>query len=139
MIGAGDKGPDAQRRRKPFLSRPSVVGPAMLAPALTVLGTFVFFPVVYVVSLSLTGWDLISPDKRFVGLENYLDLPRSGEFRAVLLRTVVYSGATAAITLPLALLLAVFLNQKFRGRNVYRTVLSSPFAVPLVGSAVIWL
>lgn len=81
------------------------------------LGTFVFFPVVYVVFLSLTEWDLISPDKRFVGLENYLDLPRSGEFRAVLLRTVVYSGATAAITLPLVLLLAVFLNQKGRGRN----------------------
>ncbi|MDP9440114.1 MAG: sugar ABC transporter permease, partial [Actinomycetota bacterium] len=57
----------------------------------------------------------------------------------VLLRTVIYSGATAAITLPLALVLAVFLNQKFRGRNVYRTILSSPFAVPLVGSAVIWL
>jgi len=111
----------------------------MLAPALTVLGTFVFFPVVYVIFLSFTDWDLISPDKQFVGMKNYLDLARSEEFRAVLLRTVIYSGVTAAITLPLALLLAVFLNQKFRGRNIYRTVLSSPFAVPLVGSAVIWL
>jgi len=139
MIEAANKGMGAQRRRKPFSSRPSVVGLAMLAPALTVLGTFVFFPVVYVVFLSLTEWDLISPDQRFVGLQNYLYLASSEEFRAVLLRTAVYSGATAAITLPLALMLAVLLNQKFRGRNVYRTVLSSPFAVPLVGSAVIWL
>ena len=99
----------------------------MLAPALTVLGTFIFFPVVYVAFLILTEWDLSSPNKRFVGLENYLDLPQSGEFRAVLLRTVVYSGATATITLPLALLLAVFLNQKFRGRNVYAP--SSPHPV----------
>lgn len=129
----------AKRRRKPWSSRPSLVAMLMLAPALTVLTTFVFFPVVYVVFLSFLDWDLISPDKKFVGLDNYVDLARSGEFRAVLLRTVVYSAATAAITLPLALLLAVFLNQKFRGRNIYRTVLSSPFAVPLVGSAVIWL
>lgn len=129
----------AKRRRKPLSSRPSLVAMLMLAPALTVLTTFVFFPVVYVVYLSFLDWDLISPDKQFVGLDNYVDLARSGEFRAVLLRTVVYSAATAAITLPLALLLAVFLNQKFRGRNIYRTVLSSPFAVPLVGSAVIWL
>lgn len=129
----------AKRRGKPLSSRPTLVAMLMLAPALTVLTTFVFFPVVYVVFLSFLDWDLISPDKQFVGLDNYVDLARSGEFRAVLLRTVVYSGATAAITLPLALLLAVFLNQKFRGRNIYRTVLSSPFAVPLVGSAVIWL
>lgn len=128
-----------KRRRKPWSSRPSLVAMLMLAPALTVLTTFVFFPVVYVVFLSFLDWDLISPDKQFVGLDNYVDLARSGEFRAVLLRTVVYSAATAAITLPLALLLAVFLNQMFRGRNIYRTVLSSPFAVPLVGSAVIWL
>lgn len=129
----------AKRRRKAFLSRPTIVALTMLAPALTVLGMFVFFPVVYVVFLSFMEWDLISPDKQFVGMENYLNLARSGEFRAVLLRTVIYSGATALLTLPLALLLAVFLNQKFRGRNVYRTVLSSPFVVPLVGSGVIWL
>lgn len=129
----------AKRRRKPLSSRPGLVAMLMLAPALTILGTFVFFPVVYVVFLSFLDWDLISPDKQFVGLDNYVDLARSEEFRAVLLRTVVYSAATAAITLPLALLLAVFLNQKFRGRNIYRTILSSPFAVPLVGSAVIWL
>jgi ABC-type sugar transport system permease subunit len=135
----GKKGVGAKRRSKPLSSRPTLVAILMLAPALTVLTTFVFFPVIYVVFLSFLDWDLISPEKRFVGLDNYVDLARSGEFRAVLLRTAVYSGATAAITLPLALLFAVFLNQKFRGRNIYRTILSSPFAVPLVGSAVIWL
>ncbi|MEJ7871386.1 MAG: sugar ABC transporter permease [Rubrobacteraceae bacterium] len=140
MSEADKKGTGAKRQqRKPLSSRPTLVAMLMLAPALTVLGTFVFFPVVYVVFLSFLDWDLISPDKQFVGLDNYVDLAQSGEFRAVLLRTVVYSAATAAITLPLALLLAVFLNQKFRGRNIYRTILSSPFAVPLVGSAVIWL
>lgn len=139
MSEGSKKGMGAKRRRKPLSSRPGLVAMLMLAPALTILGTFVFFPVVYVVFLSFLDWDLISPDKQFVGLDNYVDLARSGEFRAVLLRTVVYSAATAAITLPLALLLAVFLNQKFRGRNIYRTILSSPFAVPLVGSAVIWL
>lgn len=128
-----------KRRRKPLSSRPTVVAALMLAPALTVLTVFVFFPVVYVIFLSFTDWDLISPDRRFVGMDNYVDLALSEEFRAVLVRTVVYSAATAMITLPLALVLAVFLNQKFRGRNVYRTILSSPFAVPLVGSAVIWL
>jgi len=137
---ADKKGTGAKRQqRKPLSSRPTLVAMLMLAPALTVLTTFVFFPVVYVVFLSFLDWDLISPDKQFVGLDNYVDLAQSEEFRAVLLRTVVYSAATAAITLPLALLLAVFLNQKFRGRNIYRTILSSPFAVPLVGSAVIWL
>jgi ABC-type sugar transport system permease subunit len=139
MTAALKKGASAKRRRKPLSSRPSLVAALMLAPALTILTAFVFFPVVYVVFLSFVDWDLISPDREFVGVDNYVDLASSGEFRAVLVRTVVYSAATALITLPLALLLAVFLNQKFRGRNIYRTILSSPFAVPLVGSAVIWL
>jgi len=101
MSEEGRKSMAVKRRRKAFLSRPAVVALAMLAPALTVLGTFVFFPVVYVFFLSFMEWDLISPNKQFVGMENYLNLARSGEFRAVLLRTVIYSGATALITLPL--------------------------------------
>ncbi len=111
----------------------------MLAPALAVLGVFVFFPVLYVAYLSLTNWDLISPSPEFVGLRNYLDLARSGEFLAALFRTVLFSGATAALTLPLALFLAVLLNREFKGRSVYRTVLSSPYVVPLVGSSIVWL
>ena len=121
--------------------RPShlVVGTAMLAPALSVLSVFVFFPVLYVAYLSFTNWDLISPSPEFVGFQNYLDLAQSREFLAALWRTVLFSGATAAFTLPLALFLAVLLNREFKGRSVYRTILSSPYVVPLVGSSIVWL
>ncbi len=125
-----------KRRRR---SSNFVAGMAMLSPALIVLGAFVFFPVLYVAYLSLTSWDLISPAPKFVGFQNYLDLAQSGDFLAALVRTAVFSGATAAIMLPAALFLAVLLNQEFKGRSIYRTVLSSPYVVPLVGSSVVWL
>lgn len=133
------QGRDKIKARRAVRLKQAVLGLAMLAPALVVLGTFVFFPILYVVFLSLTNWNLISSDIQYVGINNYLDLARSDQFRAAVRRTFLYSGATAAITLPLALGLALLLNNEFRGRDIYRTILSSPYVVPGVGLSIVWL
>ena len=43
----------------------------LLTPALLLLTIFTVGPLVYTIYLSFFDWNLISPNKTFVGLENY--------------------------------------------------------------------
>src|SRR5215207_11135266 len=49
-----------------------------LAPYLVLFGLFVLAPSVYVIWISLHDWDFLLPGKPFVGLQNYVNLFRSG-------------------------------------------------------------
>src|ERR671910_459588 len=49
-----------------------------LAPYLLLFGLFVLAPSVYVIWISLHDWDFLLPGKPFVGLQNYLNLFKSG-------------------------------------------------------------
>jgi ABC-type sugar transport system permease subunit len=43
---------------------------AFVGPNLALLAIFAYWPLVQNVALSFTEWDMISPTKRFVGLDN---------------------------------------------------------------------
>lgn len=58
----------------------------------------------------------------FVGLDNFRRLLRDGEFWSSVVNTLVFAGGKLLITVPLALLLAVLLNTKLRGRNFLRAI-----------------
>ena len=47
---------------------------AFVVPNLVLLGVFSYWPLVQNISLSFTDWDMISPDKRFVGLANWISV-----------------------------------------------------------------
>src|SRR5690625_7866187 len=50
---------------------------AFLAPFLAIFGTFVAFPAVLGVWMSLHDWDYLLPNKPFLGLDNYLKIGRA--------------------------------------------------------------
>ena len=87
-------------RRWAWPRRESLVGLAFLLPSLILLGIFVFYPLGYVVYLSLLKWDLITPAS-VVGLNNYAALFKDSYFLQAVQVTVAISAASVAITLPL--------------------------------------
>lgn len=62
----------------------------MLLPAIVIFGIFVFWPTLYTFYLSFFEWNMVSPNKEFVGLENYISVFTDSESYSVLGNTVVY-------------------------------------------------
>ncbi len=110
-----------------------------VAPNMLLLATFTYRPLVESFRLSLYDWDLISPEKRWVGLENYTDYFSDPTSRYIIRNTLVFTAATVAGTMGIGLAAALLLNQKLRGRNAARTVLFAPYVLGGAAVGIIWL
>ncbi len=99
---------------------------------------FSYWPLIYQAYLSLTRWDMISPVKTFVGLDNYQFMFAGPGFRQVLLNTGYFTGAVLIGSLVLGLALALLLNQRLRGRNVVRAIVFAPFVLSGAAIGLVW-
>jgi raffinose/stachyose/melibiose transport system permease protein len=75
---------------------------------------------------------------RYVGLDNFARLLRDELFWDSVVNTFVYAGGKLAITIPLALLLAVILNRKLRGRQALRAIIFMPTVISSAVMAVVF-
>ncbi|WP_062306667.1 carbohydrate ABC transporter permease [Alicyclobacillus sendaiensis] len=115
-----------------------LTGVAMMAPALLFLLAFVFAPMGYALYLSLYQSTLYTPQPVFAGFANYARLFSSPDFWQAASNTVWLAAGMMALSLPAALILAVLLNQRIRGRAVFRTAIFGPYVIPLVSSGLIF-
>ena len=116
-----------------------MLGWALLAPALLLLGTFVVGPVLLDVPLSFMHYDMIAGTGRWVGLDNYRALAADPIFWQAVAHTLELAVGTAVPLLTLAVFFALVLNRRVRGRGVYRTILFAPYVIPLVASSIAWI
>ncbi len=113
-----------------------------LSPAILIFGIFVVYPIVYNIYLSFFDWNMVSPDKEFVGLENYIGFLASTELKQALLNTVGYIVILMlfcfALPYGIAYLLGLMIN---RGSKFYRSILFFPSLLSLAVAATIfqWL
>jgi multiple sugar transport system permease protein/sn-glycerol 3-phosphate transport system permease protein len=112
---------------------------ALVAPNLLLLAAFTYWPLVYNGYLSLTEWDMISPEKSFVGLENYRELAREPRFWRIFLNTFYFVLGSVGITMAVALGAAILLNQKLRGRGLARAVVFTPTVLTGSAIAIVWI
>src|ERR1043165_6902838 len=99
---------------------------ALVAPNLLLLAAFTYWPLLYNAYLSLTDWDMLSPEKTLVGLENYRELAHDPRFWRIVLNTFYFVIGSVGITMAVALAAALLLNQKLRGRGLARAVVFAP-------------
>jgi len=119
--------------------REALTAYAFLLPSFLGLAVFTLYPLVYSGYLSLTRWDMLSPEKRFVWFRNYQRLIDDSDLWKIMSNTTVYTFAVVGITLVLALGLAVLLNQKLRLRAVFRTTFFLPVVTSLTALSALWL
>lgn len=114
-----------------------------LAPYLALFGLFVIAPVVYGAWISLHRWDYTLPGKPFVGLENYQDLFDSSstvyaDFWNSMQATGIFTLASVPLLLVVPLIVALVMNKKFAGRNLFRAVYFAPYVLGVAVVAVLW-
>lgn len=114
-----------------------------LAPGLVAMLAVTFLPVIYSVYIAFTNYSTRRMfDYSFVGFQNFqrilfgLD---QKNFLAVLIWTLVWTIITTLLNFGVGLLLALLLNNPhIRERNVYRTILIYPWALPATLTIMVW-
>ncbi len=109
-----------------------------LLPALVLFLVFVLAPIVVAVYTGFFKWGGIGPLDDFISLENYATLFRDQVFLGDLRRGLYLIALSITVQLPFALFTAVLLNQRLRGRAVYRMLFFAPYILSEVVTAVLF-
>lgn len=110
----------------------------MVAPALLHAIIWIGIPVIAALVLSFTSYDVLTPPK-FIGLGNYVDALTDPTFRRSVLNTGVYAFFTVPVAMAVALMIAVMLNTRIRGRAWFRTAIFIPQVTATIAVALVWL
>jgi len=116
----------------------AVAGYTFLSPFLVVLVLFALWPLVRALWLSFHSYDLFSPP-RFVGLDNYRYLLGELDFWISIRNTALYTFVVVFAQTSLAILLALVMDQKLRGKTFFRTAFFLPSVTSSVAISLIFM
>ncbi|HEY9575513.1 MAG TPA: sugar ABC transporter permease [Lachnospiraceae bacterium] len=74
----------------------------------------------------------------FVGFQNYEKVFKDPQIWQALLNTIKYAVLEVPLSIAIALVIAVLLNRKIRGRSVYRTIMFLPMVAAPAAVAMVW-
>ncbi len=102
-------------------------------PALILFALFVIYPFFKGIYLSFTNWNGYSRSFKIIGLKNYINLFQDKNVKQAFINTLIYGVGSTVLQNVLGILFAIFLNSKFRGRSLVRTVIYLPVMIaPLI-------
>jgi len=110
---------------------------AFILPAL--LGLFIFRlgPIIFALFMSFTHWDIFSPPE-WIGFSNYTEMFSDPTFWTILKNTFIFSGIYVPSVMVIGLMLAVLVNKKLHGVNVFRAIFFSPVVTSAVAIGLVW-
>ena len=136
--------PVARGRKRDLQSRRARAAWLLVAPTLVLLAGVAGWPLLRTLFYSFTDARLDTPEEyKLVGFANYFDAV-DGESLGVLAdplwwqavgNTLWFTGISVSLELFFGLLLALLMNQKFRGQGLVRTAILVPWAIPTIVTA----
>ena len=127
-----------QKKKKRSTGKNAVLGNTKMAyiyilPVFIFLGVFTYYAMAFNIGISFDSWNGVSPEKIFVGLDNYMKLMKDPYFHLALKNTTVYFLITIPVQAVLGFLLAnCFVNTKVRAKGLIRSIIFFPNVVALV-------
>ncbi len=109
-----------------------------LAPAVALLLVFLAYPLVSSFQLSTLDWNGLGAGARPVGLANWVRLAHDPIFWRALRNNLILAGLSVAIELPVAMALAVMLDEAGRGSRVLKILYFLPLLMSSVALGVLF-
>ena len=133
----------AATQRSPGRRKMTWIAWGFAAPFMILFVVFMAGPIVASLAMSftdLTTRDLRSPfNVNFIGLQNYLNLFQDPRFLKALANTAVFVVVGVPLTIALALLVALALNNGInKFRTVFRVGYYAPVVTSIVAIAIVW-
>ena len=108
-----------------------------LTVPLLLLFTFSVYPALALFYFSLTDWDGLGFDMKWIGLQNYKEIFSQPDIFAVF-RTNLYYFFGGLIQTAVALWFAVILSERLRGRYFFRVILFLPYILHSVATVIMF-
>ena len=97
-----------------------------------------FAPTIFAMSVSFQKWDILSPNKPFVGLDNYRTLFNDEVFWISLTNTLKYVILSVPLGLVISLFFALLLQNIKHWKGLFRTMYFVPFVTSTVAISWVW-
>ena len=113
----------------------------LLIPALAFLILMTQIPFIVTLVFSMRSWNLLKPQngQKFVFFKNFADLMHNQpSIYLALKNTLVLTSVTVILSSLIGLTLAIWLNHKFLGRGLVRTLILTPMLIMPVIAGQIW-
>jgi multiple sugar transport system permease protein len=110
----------------------------LTAPALVLMAVFLIGPLLAVIALSFTDYQLGAPSLSFVGIANYLEMTEDETVRISLANTLIYVGVVVPVSVALGLGAALLIEADPSLRGFYRAAYFLPVMATLIAMAIVW-
>ena len=117
------------RRAEPYL---------WIAPSIILMTIFIIVPIFTVFRMAFSEVSKTGRIRGFAGFANFTSVMSNAEFGKVLSNTVVWTILVVVLSTVLGFILALLLNNKFKGRKIARAIVVFPWATTLVIQASAW-
>lgn len=108
-------------------------------PALLVYIIFKLYPAISGIYYSLTDWNGINKTFGFVGLDNFFEIFQDTYFWKSMLFTLKYVVVTLVVSNVIALILAVAIESRPKGKSFFRTIFYMPNMISMVIGGYMWM
>ncbi|MEJ0011059.1 MAG: sugar ABC transporter permease [Bauldia sp.] len=127
-------------RRASRLEDGTLLGYAMLAPAVVLVGILILLPLAYSVVLSLYDWKLLEMNrpKKWTGLGNYWKLITDDGLHNAFINTVIFMVGAVTVELVLGFIIALAVFHMTQGRRLANAIILLPMVITPVITALLW-
>ncbi|GAB4483143.1 MAG: sugar ABC transporter permease [Anaerolineae bacterium] len=125
-------------QKEPIISRDQAVAIALVTPSILAVAVFVYGFIGWSVRVSMSKWTGLIPDYTFVGFQQYLDLMKDRRFGIDVRNTAIFTVLFLIACLGMGLLLAILLDQRVKGENLFRSIYLFPMAISFIVTGVVW-
>ena len=109
-----------------------------ILPSIVLMATFIIVPIFYVFRMAFSQVTKTGKIKGFNGIDNFLSVIDNPAFSVVLRNTIVWTVVVVVVSTVLGFILALILNNQFKGRKIARAIVVFPWATTLVIQASVW-
>ena len=127
----------AVKQKKKRLNKEAIYALLFIAPTFIGLLIFYMLPAVASFGLSFASWDGMTAPV-FVGLENIRTLFVDPTFQRSIINTIVFTVVSVPLSVVIATLVSLMLNQKIKGMVIYRTLYFLPVVTMPVAVGMVW-
>ena len=109
-----------------------------ILPSVILMAIFIIVPIGFVFRMAFSQVTKAGLIKGFAGFDNFSKVLGSAKFTMVLKNTIIWTVLVVVLSTVLGFILALLLNNKFKGRKIARAIVVFPWATTLVIQASAW-
>lgn len=120
-------------------NRPALYGWLLVLPAGVLLAAFTHTPAIKTLWHSFLSTPRRQQSAEFIGIEHYRNMVDDPVFWDALQNNLIFAGGTIVPSIALAILMALWVNQRITGRSFLRLAYFTPTILPMIAVANLWL